>query len=501
MGSAWPQRKSANPIDVGRRNCCRLAIFFAFAAVAPNVPEAPKAVASILGFVGRLISPFGRLTSIVDSMLVFAVAGAVGASRTAILLRYLLLGATMIPCAVLGFFLKAPWGLLPIGWGFVVAISMSRRWAWIEDDRELSMLNRRYTGSHLRIGFGQDLRDEALLSFMSMFFLIPLALQQAQAWSSALDAPLFTIRGRVALIDWVGFYGTELAKAVPFVDWAEIYGIGGNAPIKVESDPARHVVFATRVLVDLVFLAALLQAIGISTRNSRQKELFFGEPQALDRLDPFIEPREFRKLLLARNDGRIAVNPDAIAKFPKYDPVRLGELCDEPSHPEIYLAARALSARDGGANSEALHDTLLERSLIKKPDPAGLKEVITAIRTAGPKRLAYELGQSRIGLNGKAPLNDLRLEVTRLLIEAPRTDERTEALIAVLQGSDRDAIYPVRKMALNALQPEASAGNQKARDCIQYVAAQDNAANLRRDAANILAALATGGGGAPPNGS
>ena len=34
----------------------------------------------------------------------------------------------------------------------------------------------------------------------------------------------------------------------------------GAAPIEATSTNSRHVVFATRVLVDLVFLAALLQA-------------------------------------------------------------------------------------------------------------------------------------------------------------------------------------------------------------------------------------------------
>jgi hypothetical protein len=465
-----------------------LAIFFIVAAFAPNAPDTPTSLRAATRLFGVLMSPIGRLFSVLDSMMVFAIAGAAGASRGTWQTRYFLLGATIVSCAILGYFLEPPWGLIPIAWAFVVAISISRRWAWIEDDRELSMLNRRYTGNHIRVGFEQDLRDEALLSFMSMFFLVPLALRQAQMWSEEAGTPLFQLTHSVTLLDWIGFYGTELAKAVPFVDWAEIYEVAGVAPIEVKTAPARHVVFATRVLVDLVFLAALLQAIGISTRNAKQKELFFKEG-VLDRLDPFIEQREFRKLVRRADTGGWEIDTDALHRFPKYDVIRLGELADQDRHPEIYIAARELRRRDGGGDSEDFHDELMRRAIQPRPDGAGIREVLTAIRTAGPTRQPYELSESRKALNSKPSMNELRSEIIRLIAEASDSDERVSAIVSALVGPDRDSVLSVRRPALVALEQALVRQSPEALACVREVAANDPGPSLRSDARKMMERL------------
>jgi hypothetical protein len=462
-----------------------LALFFIAAAIAPNAPEMPSSAKRIARVIGAIIGPFGRILSVIDSMMVFAVAGGAGATRSHVAMRYFILASTLAPCAILAYWLEPPYAFGPIIWGFTVAISISRRWAWVENDRELSMLNRLYTGSHLRVGFGQDLRDEALLSFMAMFVLVPLALRQAQIWADIVHFPLFDLERDVTFVDWIGFYGTELAKAVPFVDWAEVYDVAGVAPISVVSEPARHVVFATRVLVDLVFLAALVQAIGISTRNAKQKELFFRE-RVLDRLDPFIEPKEFRRLLMRNENGELAPNPEAIAAFPPYDKIRLGELADPSRHPDIYLAAKELRLRDGGGDSGDFHDALMARSMHKRPDADGIMEVITAIRTSGPIRQPYELNQARIALNGKPALNSARAEIMRLIIESPDSKDRRTGILSALIGPDRDTVLPVRKLALEALKPLADEGSADAIGWIRNVASQDLAVTLRRQAKSIL---------------
>ena len=69
-------------------------------------------------------------------------------------MRYALLAATLVPCGVLGYTLGAPWGLIPIAWGFLIAISMSRRWAWIEDDRELAVVGMLDVQAHAFVAFG-----------------------------------------------------------------------------------------------------------------------------------------------------------------------------------------------------------------------------------------------------------------------------------------------------------------------------------------------------------
>src|SRR5262249_30385192 len=106
---------------------------------------------------------------------------------------------------------------------------------------------------------------------------------------------------------WFGFFGVELAKAVPIVDWAEIYNIRpGNDLIQFNSAPAKHTVFLARAMVDLVLIASLLQAIGIATRNRNQKRLFAAGH--ITRLDEIVERSEMIKAVRAcrRNDVGIS---------------------------------------------------------------------------------------------------------------------------------------------------------------------------------------------------
>ena len=476
-----------------------LAAAFVLAALLPLVASAlgPSRLENLTALtkpIGWVIRPFGVLLSAIDSLFVFAVAGGAGATQPWLPVRYLFLFCAIVPCAVLGYYLEAPYGLIPIAWGFIVAISISRRWAWIEDDREIYMLNRRYNGAHVRVGFGQDLRDEALLSFMSMFFLVPLALRQTHEW----DPDIFSVGSNVtlSLLDWIGFYGTELAKAVPFVDWAEIYQVEGHAPIAAESAQARHVVFATRVLVDLVFLAALLQALSISARNAKQMDLF--RAGVMDRLDPFIEPREFRRLVRKDDVGAWAVDDDALRKFPKYDAIRLAEL-SAPEHFPLSIAAKALRHRDGTDDSARFHEQLLERAFAKKKDADSIDEVLTALRMTASAVDADDLDRVRIELNQRRAMNGVRENVMRLILSASDQTARFAAIRSALIGhspwSDRsqdevrDAVAPVRRIALNALKEAVASGDPKAIALVDQVAEKDPSGNLRREASAILAVL------------
>lgn len=480
-----------------------LAIAFVLAAILPLIgnalgPGVVKTLGSVLAPLNWAAKPFGAILSFLDSILVFAVAGGAGAAQPWLLVRYFFLTCSILPCALLGYWLPEPWGLVPIAWGFVVAISISRRWAWIEDDREIYMLNRRYNGAHVRVGFAQDLRDEALLSFMSMFFLVPLALRQAHLWCAAQGAPLFEIdpQAQINLLDWIGYYGTELAKAVPFVDWAEIYQVEGAAPIEANSAEARHAVFATRVLVDLVFLAALLQALSISARNAKQMDLF--RAGVMDRLDPFIEPREFRRLVHKDETGQWAIQEKAVADFPKYDAIRLAEL-SAPEHHPISIAAKALRRRDGSDDSARFHEQLLERAFHKKKDADAIDEVLTAIRMTDAAVEADELDRARIELNNKRAMNGVRENIARLIVRASDATARMAAIKSILVGENatsdlpadavRDAVAPVRRIALQALKAQAASGDREAIALIDRVADGDPAGNLRREAREILASL------------
>jgi hypothetical protein len=396
--------------------------------------------------VKRALAPLGRLASSADRVLVMVVAPAAGATERTILLRYGLLLSTMLPCAALAFYVDPPWGTIPLLWAFLVMMSMARRWAWVENDREVAMLNRRFVGDHLRIGFDQDLKDEALVSLLFVLLFVPLGLRQAQMAAHDAEVTLFNLSWNEStnLQVWIALFGTELAKAVPFVDWAEIYNIGGRSDHLVTSPLAHHLVFAVRVLVDLAFLATLLQAFSISERNARQRELF--KAGVLDRLDPFIEPYAFRKLVRQSGDTWVRDN-DALSAFPRYDPVRLGELSGPDQPPLLQQAAIALIEVQGGAESGHFHRELLKRTTGDRRDRRAILEAIRAIRAAGSRRQVQELDQARRSLNGDDRISDVREQVMELLIEAEGSGEKLSALRSVIEGPERDSLGTIRAMA------------------------------------------------------
>lgn len=232
------------------------------------------------------------VASRLDALLVRYVAPLTGATQSSefVVLPHLCLVAIFVPLTIMGYALPAPWGLAPISFAFLLAVSLGRRWAWVEGDRETAMRLRSTKHDMIQIGFRNDLRDEALLGYLFLFILVPLALRQMQLWVS----PFGEAASSATILDWAGFFGTELAKAVPIVDWADIYGIQANLP-DFQTDTAfpRHLVFGARLMVDLVVIAALLQAFSIMQRNSSQMQLF--RDGQLDLLDPFTEESQINR--------------------------------------------------------------------------------------------------------------------------------------------------------------------------------------------------------------
>ena len=112
------------------------------------------------------------------------------------------------------------------------------------------------------------------------------------------------------------------------------YHVEGSAPIELDGDritAGNHVVFAARILVETVLLAAFLQAIAVVQRGRKLMDMFYTDA-ARDQLDPFREPHELRKLFqpavagnqlarasiehTARNDGakRLRGEADRLAR-------------------------------------------------------------------------------------------------------------------------------------------------------------------------------------------
>ncbi len=222
-----------------------------------------------------------------DSILVKLIAPLSGATQEG--MPHFLLLAVVLPLSALGYVLPSPFGLFPILLAILIAISLGRRWAWVEEDRETASRLLSTSSAEVNIGFKNDLKDEALLAYASLFVLVPLALNQLQGMTGAFHFDQEYSTGD-ALFDWLRFFGAELAKAVPFVDWWEIYNIEVKTPYDTgegSTVAAKHMTFAARAIVDMVIMAALFQAIGIWQRSRTQRKLY--KNGHLDAFDPFTE--------------------------------------------------------------------------------------------------------------------------------------------------------------------------------------------------------------------
>lgn len=466
------------------------AVFLAV-AVAPVLPRLVRTLgwekrANVaVRVVNVPIGGLGRFLSVADSLLVFAVANSAGASLRSPFLRYGVLLATIGGCATLGYYWPPQWAFVAIVWAFLIAFSISRRWAWIEQDRELAMLNSSISQAHIRVGFGQNLRDEALIAFLSIFLLVPLALRQAQLWADESAIALFTIKEGAdinSLVTWIGFYGTELAKAVPFVDWAEIYHVEGEASVRAESDFSQHAVFATRVLIDLVFLAALLQAISSASRDAQQRDLFYRK-RSINRLDPFTEPDALRGLVRRNSDGRWVENGEAFDEFPRnYDPNRLVELTASEDE-RIAAAATFLRERDGVGNDP--HYQLSAAAAERGVEAARIGPMLDAIESAGPARNPYQLALARRRLLGRRDMRPVRGRIVSMIAQAAHSFERTDRLIEAMVGEQREGYGSERGIALDALAP-AVGTNLRVEAAIKQVAEHDTSGPLRARAQKIL---------------
>ncbi|MEM1106996.1 MAG: hypothetical protein AAGH87_11470 [Pseudomonadota bacterium] len=269
----------------------------------------PEAGSMAVKAAGWAVSPVASF-SYLDSALVRLFAPLSGATLTGQAWKpYAALLGVIIPLCAIGYALPAPFGFAPLVLAALIVIGLGRRWAWVEDDRELAARIRTTRGPNFHIGFRNDLKDEALLGYACFFVLIPLLLNEVQEWRApfALDEQHSVGNG---FLDWISFFGAELAKAVPFVDWWEIYDVDVEVAYgPSENDPfAKHLTFAARAIVDLVIVAALVQAFSLWQRSETQKRLY--QDGQIDSFDPFTELDVF-------DAGMVRTNLPASAEPPK----------------------------------------------------------------------------------------------------------------------------------------------------------------------------------------
>jgi len=263
--------------------------------------------------------------------------------------------------------------LVAIVAGLFAVFAVVRRWSWIERDRDTFLIERgeREEGKGtLRIGFNEDLRDEALFALACLFFLIPLGLDLVQEITTASGAPAFSFHDNEPMpsepwsrfVTWLGYFGAELAKTVPFVDWSEVFHVANGSPIGAQTAFGSQLAFVLRAGLDLLFLAALLQAVQIATRLQEQRSAF--ENNRLPILEPFSERLELARVSEQLENFQClelrASAQQAILDFPRYDAARLQELIDgtaETKDPKVRMTAAALLQKDFEAAPDSNPDT------------------------------------------------------------------------------------------------------------------------------------------------
>ena len=247
----------------------------------------------------------------IDGILVNIGSRMVGMGHKRMWTRYSVLSSILLCLSFLGWFLPPPLGIFPSVLALVLALSVSRLWSWVEEDRALAALTNFNRQAPYKTEMQEDYRDETLLGFIFVFGLMPILMYQIHHGAGvSVEPELFDvpIDQQHSFTAWLGFFGIELAKAIPIVDWAEIYQIGntnGGTVISMEGALSRHMVFLSRATVDLVLIAALIQAINISNRNRQQKRLYNAgldpknryRPGLIDRLDEFVERLELKKAI------------------------------------------------------------------------------------------------------------------------------------------------------------------------------------------------------------
>jgi hypothetical protein len=326
--------------------------------------EFVQTLSRVFGSVARSMRFLAVFYDWVDTAFVRIGAGVAGMGHETVLRRYGLLAGSLTCLTLLALYLPPPLGLVPATLGFVMAISVSRLWSWVEEDRALAAMTEYRYDAPYRVGFREDFRDETLLGFIFVFILLPIAMMQAHV-GQVFGPLLFDGAEDKSFLEWFGFFGIELAKAVPIIDWAEIYDFRpANDLIQFNSAASKHTVFLARAMVDLVLIASLLQALGIATRNRNQKRLFAAGH--INRLDELVERSELVKAVRScrRNDVGIGSDPlrDAeavrafelrklghrgLVNFRRYNEDRLKHLYWSMKDAETRTFIAALSAEAG----------------------------------------------------------------------------------------------------------------------------------------------------------
>lgn len=437
----------------------------------------PRHVRALLAGLLGSIRFFGKLPSyilsFVDYLLARPIAILAGATQKNPFVRYSWGALVVFGSVLAGLFVPTPLGLGAVLFGMLAVLAIVWRWSWSEADREQFLVERKMREEARRVGFREDLRDEALAALTLLFVLIPIALRQIQLATCAegLDQCAFTVAGGRAVseapfasfLEWLGYFGAELAKSVPLLDWSEVFHVANESPIKPKTALGAQVAFAMRAALDLLLLAAVVQAVQIAARLRTQETAF--KASRLPILDPFAEARELRRAALGIEEALELwpAEQNSIASFPTYEDERLRDILrddDASMEPAVRRAAAALLAKQHA--SEKTDQFFTERA-DAEPDPEMRAWVLRAASGLAPDRDAATRGAARARL--EALLADrfeekaVRREAARMLGRLQPADESIATLFDALRDSSEDiGVRAAAAVALAKLAPAEAAG-------------------------------------------
>ena len=310
-----------------------LAVF----AFGPALFERLGARADALTGLGRFFYLIAAPVLWTDRFLLRGLVGrAVGLRARKALIRYPLLFVHVGLAAALVWVVPRYWadgqwvGYVGLGWAFVALLAVVRTWIWIE-----GQYARRVDGFDSGdVGRFPQLRDEALLCVLLFVLSAPVVLWRLDA-SFGLFAP--PPDRAVEAFDWVALFGSELMKAIPLVDWAEVYDVGADRALNPAGSSGLLAIFVTRIVVDVMLIGALIYTIGRVGEIARQWREFIAGRRTL--LDPSLEQRVFNVLhanaKAAKGSWLDVEPPTDIGPFARYNAERLRALAREENDPRV----------------------------------------------------------------------------------------------------------------------------------------------------------------------
>lgn len=467
------------PESVGNGTIVLLALLFAFVFLSSRIP-APKSVGEILERLRSWTSSvqaLGKALSKIDAILVYGVAPIGGVTINNPFLRYFFLLSQIACGGLIAWFCPNLFGLIGAVWVFVLVFAVVRRWGWIEHSRAYRLQNPDGEPPR-RIRQIVDLRDEAMVSLLLLVLVMPVAMRQVHF---AVPSDLgFTVTGDAAgnFFSWTGFFGIELLKALPFLDWADIYGAKNGAKIHTNGAISMHAVFVARMIIDLVFLAALVQWVSISVAIEKNKRDFLSGRNGVTSLDDRIERNHLSRLVVLDSNGNYVPTPQ-VHQYTHYDSLALARLKLRHKHDVRLLAAIREIAKAAGKQIEVPSEQLLEECFRLAPRPERLIAIMDVIEQERDFDLEHLL-PARSELNRKGRLENERKRLVQLLVwHVPPSVQRDVEFAKILSGENADSLRDVRRLVIDTLVRNA----KRNPDVLQYVrqAAENDVSKVVRD--------------------